>query len=122
MRSRLAAVVESSDDAIITKTLDGIISTWNPGAQRIFGYTADEAIGKPITMLIPETHLDEEPAILERLRRGERIDHYETMRRRKDGALIDVSLTVSPIKDGTAASSALRRSRATSRARSAPRT
>ena len=97
--SRLAAVVEYSDDAIITKTLDGIISTWNPGATRIFGYTAEEAIGKPVTMLIPEKHLDEEPGILERLRRGERIDHYETIRRRKDGTFINVSLTVSPIKD-----------------------
>ena len=99
MLSRLAAVVEYSDDAIITKTLDGIITTWNPGAARIFGYTADEAIGKPVTMLIPTKHLDEEPGILERLRRGERIDHYETVRRRKDGTLINVSLTVSPIKD-----------------------
>ncbi|HEU5137541.1 MAG TPA: PAS domain S-box protein [Steroidobacteraceae bacterium] len=97
--SRLAAVVEYSDDAIITKTLEGIISTWNPGATRIFGYTADEAIGKPVTLLIPPEHLDEEPGILERLRRGERIDHYETVRRRKDGTLINVSLTVSPIKD-----------------------
>jgi PAS domain S-box-containing protein len=99
MRSRLSAVVESSDDAILTKTLDGIITSWNPGAQRIFGYSVDEVVGKPITMLIPEDHLDEEPAILDRLRRGERIDHYSTVRRRKDGALIDVSLSVSPIKD-----------------------
>jgi PAS domain S-box-containing protein len=97
--SRLAAVVEFSDDAIITKTLEGIISSWNPGATRIFGYTANEAIGNPVTMLIPEKHLDEEPGILDRLRRGERIDHYETVRRRKDGTLINVSLTVSPIKD-----------------------
>ncbi len=99
--SRLAAVVEHSDDAIITKTLESIITTWNPGAERIFGYTADEAIGKPVTMLIPEQQLDEEPGILERLRRGERIDHYQTTRRRKDGELINVSLTVSPIKDET---------------------
>jgi PAS domain S-box-containing protein len=95
----LAAVVEFSDDAIITKTLDGIISSWNPGAERIFGYTSDEVIGKPVTMLIPEQHLNEEPGILERLRRGERIDHYETIRRRKDGTLFNVSLTVSPIKN-----------------------
>jgi two-component system, chemotaxis family, CheB/CheR fusion protein len=98
-RSRLTAVIESSDDAILTKTLDGIITSWNPGAQRIFGYSANEMLGKPITTLIPEDHIDEEPAILERLRRGERIDHYSTVRRRKDGALIDVSLSVSPIKD-----------------------
>jgi PAS domain S-box-containing protein len=101
LRSRLAAVIESSDDAIITKTLQGIITSWNPGAERIFGYAPDEVVGKPVTMLIPEDHLDEEPAILERLRRGERIDHYSTVRRRKDGALIDVSLTVSPIKDSS---------------------
>jgi PAS domain S-box-containing protein len=101
MLSHLAAAVEHSDDAIITKTLNGIISSWNPGAQRLFGYAADEAIGKPVTMLIPDNHLNEEPGILERLRRGERIDHYETVRRRKDGALINVSLTVSPIKDGS---------------------
>jgi PAS domain S-box-containing protein len=97
--NRLAAVVEFSDDAIITKTLDGIISSWNPGAERIFGYTADEVMGKPVTILIPEQHLNEEPGILERLRRGERIDHYETVRRRKDGTLFNVSLTVSPIKN-----------------------
>src|SRR6187431_462748 len=101
MLSHLAAVIEYSDDAIITKTLNGIISSWNPGAQRLFGYTAAEAIGKPVTMLIPDNHLDEEPGILERLRRGERIDHYETIRRRKNGELINVSLTVSPIKDDT---------------------
>jgi len=97
--NHLAAVVEYSDDAIITKTLDGIISSWNPGAQRIFGYTADEAIGRPVTILIPEKHLNEEPGILDRLRRGERIDHYETIRRHKDGTLFNVSLTVSPIKN-----------------------
>jgi PAS domain S-box-containing protein len=96
---RLAAVVEYSDDAIITKTLEGIISSWNPGAERIFGYNADEAIGQPVTMLIPEAHLNEEPGILERLRRGERIDHYETVRRHKNGELFNVSLTVSPIKN-----------------------
>ena len=101
LSSRLAAVIEHSDDAIVTKTLNGVITTWNPGATRLFGYTADEAIGKPVTMLIPEKNLDEEPGILARLRRGERIDHYETVRRRKDGALIDVSLTVSPIKDAS---------------------
>jgi PAS domain S-box-containing protein len=101
MLSHLAAVVENSDDAIITKTLNGVISSWNPGAQRVFGYTPDETIGNPVTMLIPEKHLNEEPGILERLRRGERIDHYETIRRRKDGTLINVSLTVSPVRDSS---------------------
>jgi PAS domain S-box-containing protein len=94
---RLAAIVESSDDAIVSKGLDGIIATWNPGAERLFGYTAEEAIGKPVTILIPPDHLDEEPEILARIRRGERIEHYETIRRRKDGGLVDISLTVSPI-------------------------
>ena len=93
----LTALIESADDAIISKTLDGIITSWNAGAQRIFGYTADEAIGKSVTILIPEGHLDEEPAILAKLRAGQRIEHYETIRMRKDGKLIDISLTVSPI-------------------------
>jgi PAS domain S-box-containing protein len=101
LQARLAAVVEFSDDAIVTKTLDGIITTWNPGAERIFGYTAAEAIGRSVTMLIPEKQLDEEPTILDRLRRGERIDHYETMRQHKDGKIVFVSLTVSPLKDAT---------------------
>jgi PAS domain S-box-containing protein len=96
---RLAAIVESSDDAIVSKTLNGIIKTWNTGAERLFGYTAEETIGRPITILIPPDHIDEEPAILERMRRGERIDHYETVRRRKDGSVVDVSLSVSPLKD-----------------------
>jgi PAS domain S-box-containing protein len=96
---RLSAIVESSDDAIVSKDLEGTIVTWNPGAERLFGYTAEEAIGEPVTMLIPTDHLDEEPEILARIRRGERIDHYETIRRRKDGSLVDISLTVSPIKD-----------------------
>jgi PAS domain S-box-containing protein len=99
VRSRLAAVVECSDDAIISKDLNGIVVTWNNGAERVFGYTAEEMIGKPILLLIPENHADEEPAILARLRRGERIDHYETCRRRKDGTLIDISLSVSPIRN-----------------------
>lgn len=101
LRGRLAAVVEHSDDAIITKTLDGVITTWNPGAQRIFGYSADEVVGESILVLIPQKLKDEEPTILARLRRGERIDHFETVRRRKDGELINVSLTVSPLKDAT---------------------
>jgi PAS domain S-box-containing protein len=95
----LRSIVENSDDAIITKNLDGIISSWNKSAERIFGYTAEEVIGKPITILIPPDRDNEEPAILARLRRGERIDHYETVRQRSDGRLIDISLTVSPVKD-----------------------
>jgi PAS domain S-box-containing protein len=93
----LSALIESADDAIISKTLDGIITSWNQGAQRIFGYTAEEVIGKPITILISPDHADEEPAILARLRAGERIEHYETVRVAKDGRYIDISLTVSPI-------------------------
>lgn len=95
----LVAIVESSDDAIISKSLDGVIKSWNSGAQRLFGYTPEEVIGKPITILIPPERLDEEPHILARIRRGERVDHYETVRRRKDGSLIDISLTVSPVRD-----------------------
>lgn len=97
----LVFIVESSDDAIIGKDLDGIIRTWNSGAARLFGYTAGEVIGKPVTILFPPGHEDEEPGILARLRRGERIHHYETVRRRKDGSLLDISLTVSPVCDGT---------------------
>ncbi|HEX5705712.1 MAG TPA: PAS domain S-box protein [Pyrinomonadaceae bacterium] len=94
----LAAIIESAEDAIVSKTLDGIITSWNKGAERIFGYTSDEVLGKPVTILIPPDHLDEEPAILARLRAGERVEHYETVRVRKDGALLEVSLTVSPIR------------------------
>jgi PAS domain S-box-containing protein len=95
----LSAIIESADDAIISKTLEGIITSWNSGAQRIFGYAADEIIGKPVTVLIPPEYIDEEPEILARIRVGERIDHYETVRLAKDGSFIDISLTVSPIKD-----------------------
>jgi len=95
----LAAIVECSDDAIVSKDLDGIITSWNHGAERLFGYTAEEAIGKPVTLLIPPDREDEEPEILSRIRRGEKIDHYETIRRRKDGSLVDISLTVSPLRD-----------------------
>ena len=95
----LAAVVENSGDAILSKTLDGIIMTWNAGAEKLFGYTADEAIGLPITTIIPEDRLHEEEAIIRQLRAGERVDHFETVRRRKDGSLVDVALTVSPVKD-----------------------
>ena len=97
--ARIAAIVECSDDAIIAKNLDGIIETWNRGAEQLFGYTEQEAIGQPITMLMPPDRVHEEPVILERLRRGEHIDHYESVRQRKDGSLIDVSLTISPIVD-----------------------
>jgi two-component system, cell cycle sensor histidine kinase and response regulator CckA len=100
---RLAAIIESSEDAIVSKDLNGIITSWNQGAERIFGYKAHEVIGKPISILIPAEAQNEEPAILERIRRGERIDHYETIRRRKDGALINISLTVSPIKTANGA-------------------
>jgi PAS domain S-box-containing protein len=96
---RLASIVETSDDAIISKDLNGVVVTWNQGAERIFGYTVDEMVGKPIALLIPPERIDEEPEILDRLRRGERIDHYETVRVRKDGRRIDISLTVSPIRD-----------------------
>ena len=94
-----AAIVESSDDAIISKDLNGIITTWNRGAERLFGYAAEETIGKPVMILIPSDRHDEEPAILERIRRGERIEQYETIRQRKDGSLVDISLTVSPVQN-----------------------
>jgi len=97
--ARLAAIVESSEDAIIGKTLEGIVVTWNRGAERIFGYTAEEVLGRPITMLIPPDRLHEEPQIIARLQRGERIEHFETVRRTKGGEAVDVSLTISPIKD-----------------------
>jgi PAS domain S-box-containing protein len=96
-----AAVIEFSHDAIITKDLNSIITSWNTGAEHMFGYKPEEAIGKPVTILIPPGHENEEPAILERIRHGERIDHFETIRVRNDGALLDISLTISPIKDGT---------------------
>lgn len=98
-RYRLAAIVESSDDAVIGKTMEGIITNWNVAATRIFGYSAEEAIGKPITMLIPTDRHNEEVEILRRLRRGERIDHFETVRVTRDGHFVDVSLTISPIKN-----------------------
>ncbi|HEU5272215.1 MAG TPA: PAS domain S-box protein [Xanthobacteraceae bacterium] len=96
---QFAAIVEWSDDAIISKDLDGVITSWNRGAERLFGYEAAEAVGRPITMLIPPERLDEEPGILARVRRGEPTEHYETVRRRKDGSLVDVALTVSPMRD-----------------------
>ena len=93
-----AAIIESSDDAILSKDLNGTIMTWNRGAELLFGYTAEEAVGRPVTILIPIDRHNEEPMILERVRRGERV-HYETIRQRKDGSLVDISLTVSPIKN-----------------------
>jgi len=96
---QLVAIVESSHDAIVSKDLNGVIMTWNKGAERLFGYSAEEVVGKPITILIPSDRQDEEPAILARIRQGELVDHFETVRRRKDGSLIDISLTISPVRD-----------------------
>jgi len=98
-RRQLANIVESTDDAIISKDLTGRIVSWNPGAERLFGYSAEEMIGKPITTIIPDHLQDEEPQILDRVRAGARIEHFETIRRCKDGRLVDVSLTVSPMRD-----------------------
>lgn len=97
----LAAIVETSDDAIISKNLNSIITSWNASAERIFGYTADEMIGQSILKLIPDDRIQEEPQILKRLKSGERVDHFETKRLRKDKKLIDVSLTISPVKDNS---------------------
>ncbi len=99
--SLLAAIVDSSDDAIISKSLDGVITSWNKSAERLFGYTAQEAVGRPITLIIPPDRRDEEANILARLRRGERVDHIQTVRRRKDGTTLDVSLTISPVRDSS---------------------
>jgi PAS domain S-box-containing protein len=95
----LASIVEFGNDAIISKNLDGIITSWNKGAERLFGYAAEEAIGEPVTILVPPESAEEEYAILRYIRRGDRIEPYETVRRRKDGSLIDISLTVSPVRD-----------------------
>ena len=97
--AHLAAIVASSDDAIISKNLDGIIQSWNKSAEHMFGYTAEEAVGKHITLIVPEDRWDEEKNILARLRHGERIDHFQTVRRRKDGSTLDLSLTISPVRD-----------------------
>ena len=99
VHARLSAIVDSSDDAIISKTLDGIVTSWNAGAERIFGYSSQEMVERPITTLIPEDRLYEERDIIEKVSRGERIDHFETVRRRKDGTLIDVSVTISPLRN-----------------------
>ena len=95
----LAAIINGSDDAIVSKNLEGIITSWNAGAERLFGYAAREAVGKPVLMLIPEERHDEEVRILSHIRAGKRVDPFETVRRRKDGSLVDVSLTISPISN-----------------------
>jgi len=97
---RIASIVDSSTDAIVSKNLDGVITTWNGGATRLFGYMAEEIIGQSVSILIPPDRQDEERTIIERIQRGERIEHYETIRRRKDGSLVPISLTVSPVKSG----------------------
>ena len=96
----LAAIIDSCEDAIVSKNLDGVITSWNAGAERLFGYTAKEAIGHPITMIIPLDRRSEETIILARLRQGDRIDHFDTIRLRKDGTELEISLTISPIRDG----------------------
>jgi PAS domain S-box-containing protein len=101
MQARLAAIVASSDDAIISKNLEGVVESWNDAAQRMFGYTAAEMVGRSITVLFPPDRMDEEPQILERLKRGERVDHFETTRLRKDGTPLDVSVTISPIRNAS---------------------
>lgn len=100
-RTRMAAIVESSDDAILSEDLDGIIQTWNPGAERMFGYTAEEIVGRSITTLMPPERAHEEGPFLARIRRGLRVHHYETIRRHKDGRLVEVSLSLSPVRDAT---------------------
>ncbi|MEQ3626184.1 MAG: PAS domain S-box protein [Tateyamaria sp.] len=98
LQQHLAAIVEGSDDAIITKGLDSIIRSWNPGAERLFGYSAEEAVGRSITLIFPDDRMDEEAGFIARLRRGERISNLETLRKRKDGTLVPISLTVSPVR------------------------
>jgi PAS domain S-box-containing protein len=97
----LAAIVDSSDDAIVSKTLEGIITSWNAGAERLFGYTASEAVGQHISLIIPINRRDEETVIIERIKKGERIEHFDTVRIRKDKTLLDISLTISPVRDGS---------------------
>jgi two-component system sensor histidine kinase VicK len=97
--AKLAAIIESSDDAIISKSLDSIVTSWNPSAERMFGYQAEEMIGESITKLIPDDRLEEEPLIIAKLKKGERVDHFETIRKTKTGKLLDISLTISPIKN-----------------------
>lgn len=99
----LSAIVDSSSDAILSKTLDGIITSWNGGAERLFGFSPDEAIGQPITIIIPDDRLHEEESIIARLRAGQRIDHFETVRRKRTGELIPIEVTISPVRDETGA-------------------
>src|SRR5258708_10775792 len=99
LRARYAAIVESSDDGIMSKTLQGVITSWNRGAEQLFGYSAAESIGRPMLMLFPEELRDEESEILAKIACGEGVDHFETVRVRKDGTYIDVSVTISPIRD-----------------------
>src|SRR5690242_3711465 len=94
----LAAIVASSDDAIVSKDLNGIITSWNGGAERIFGYPAEEAVGRSIRLIIPKERQAEEDDVLSRIRRGESVDHFETIRQRKDGTLVPVSVTISPVR------------------------
>jgi PAS domain S-box-containing protein len=98
-KALLAAIIDSSDDAIVSKTLEGIITSWNRGAEKMFGYSAEEAIGQHITLIIPPERRFEENDVLARVRRGEKVDHFETVRKAKDGRRVDISLTVSPVKD-----------------------
>jgi PAS domain S-box-containing protein len=100
-QARLAAIVESSDDVIVSKNLDGIITSWNAAAERMFGWTATEAVGRHIALIIPEDRFAEEDTVIARIRRGERVEHFDTIRRTKDGRLIDMSITVSPVRDST---------------------
>src|SRR4029450_8246746 len=100
-QAHLAAIVDSSDDAIISKTLDGTITSWNLAAERIFGWAAAAAVGRHITMIIPPDRLAEEDMVLGRIRSGDRVDHFDTVRTTKDGRLVDVAITVSPVRDGT---------------------
>src|SRR5438045_6523341 len=98
-RAYLGASIECSDDAIVSKTLEGIVTSWNKAAETIFGYTAEEMIGQPITRLFPLDRLEEENLILDRIKHGQRVEHFETVRRRKDGRDIDISVTISPVRD-----------------------
>lgn len=99
LNERMAAIVESSDDMIVSKTLNGTITSWNQGAEKVLGYRADEVIGQPISMLMPPEAAEDTEKILSKVRRGEKVDHYITQRRHKDGHIVDVSLSVSPIRD-----------------------
>src|SRR6185503_19376957 len=97
----LAAIVDSSEDAIVSKTLKGIITSWNASAERLFGYAANEVVGQHISLIIPVDRMDEEPVIIERIKAGERIEHFDTVRMRKDKTPLDISLTISPVRDGS---------------------